>query len=69
MPKSKRKMELLAPVGSQEALRAAVQNGADAVYFGGKLFNARQYADNFAGEELRESVRYAHLYGVCVMSL
>ena len=59
-------MELLAPVGSQEALRAAVQNGADAVYFGGKLFNARQFANNFAGEELRESVRYAHLYGVRV---
>jgi len=66
MPKSEKKMELLAPVGSCEALRAAVQNGADAVYFGGKLFNARQFADNFAGDELRESIRYAHLYGVRV---
>ncbi|MGI6588886.1 MAG: DUF3656 domain-containing U32 family peptidase [Peptococcia bacterium] len=64
MPKTR--MELLAPVGSSEALRAAVQNGADAVYFGGKLFNARQFADNFAGEDLKESVRYAHLYGVRV---
>lgn len=63
---SGRKMELLAPVGSSEALRAAVQNGADAVYFGGKLFNARQFADNFAGDQLRDSVRYAHLFGVRV---
>ena len=38
------KAELLAPVGSMEALYAAVQNGADAVYLGGKVFNARQYA-------------------------
>lgn len=60
------KMELLAPAGSSEALRAAVQNGADAVYFGGKVFNARQYADNFSLEEIREFVRYAHLRGVRV---
>jgi putative protease len=60
------KMELLAPVGSSEALRAAVQNGADAVYFGGKLFNARQFADNFSIEEIKERVRYAHLRGVRV---
>lgn len=60
------KMELLAPVGSSEALRAAVQNGADAVYFGGKLFNARQYAENFSLEDIRERVRYAHLHGVRV---
>jgi putative protease len=59
-------MELLAPVGSSEALRAAVQNGADAVYFGGKLFNARQNADNFSVDEIREKVRYCHLYGVKV---
>lgn len=60
------KMELLAPVGSSEALRAAVQNGADAVYCGGKLFNARQYAENFSVEELKAQVRYAHLRGVRV---
>jgi len=62
----KTKIELLAPVGNMEALRAAVQNGADAVYMGGKSFNARQYAQNFDNEELREAVAYAHLYGVKV---
>lgn len=55
------KPELLAPAGSMEALRAAVENGADAVYLGGKLFNARQYAANFDYEELEEAVKYAHL--------
>ena len=40
-------MELLAPAGSWEALLAAIGNGADAVYLGGKDFSARQYADNF----------------------
>ncbi|MDD2401609.1 MAG: DUF3656 domain-containing protein [Clostridia bacterium] len=60
------KMELLAPVGSSEALQAAVQNGADAVYFGGEIFNARQYADNFSIDDIRQRVRYAHLYGVKV---
>lgn len=60
------KIELLAPVGSQESLRAAVQNGADAVYMGGKLFSARHYAQNFTNQELVEAVEYAHLYGVKV---
>ena len=41
------KIELLAPVGNKESLFAAVQNGADAVYLGGKLFSARQFANNF----------------------
>lgn len=59
-------IELLAPVGSIEALRAAVQSGADAVYLGGKLFSARQYAPNFSDEELKEGLEYAHLYGVKV---
>lgn len=59
-------VELLAPVGSWEALEAAVQNGADAVYLGGKLFNARHYASNFSDEELKEAVSYAHLRGVLV---
>ena len=59
-------VELLAPVGSWEALVAAVQNGADAVYLGGKLFNARHYASNFSDEELKEAVSYAHLRGVLV---
>lgn len=56
--------ELLAPVGSQEALKAAVQNGADAVYLGGKMFSARQYANNFDRNELREAFEYAHVRGV-----
>ncbi|MDX9918165.1 MAG: U32 family peptidase, partial [Gudongella sp.] len=59
-------VELLSPVGSWEALMAAVQNGADAVYLGGKLFNARHYASNFSDEELMEAVSYAHLRGVRV---
>lgn len=59
-------IELLAPVGSQEALIAAVESGADAVYLGGKAFGARHYAPNFTDEELAEGVRYAHLRGVLV---
>ncbi|MCZ7356307.1 MAG: DUF3656 domain-containing protein [Candidatus Methanoperedens sp.] len=58
------KPELLAPVGSEEALIAAVENGADAVYFGGRLFSARQYASNFNREELEWAIDYAHVRGV-----
>ncbi|MDP2841265.1 MAG: peptidase U32 family protein, partial [Candidatus Methanoperedens sp.] len=58
------KPELLAPVGSKEALIAAIDNGADAVYFGGKLFSARQYASNFTKEELEWAIDYAHVRGV-----
>lgn len=54
------KIELLAPAGNIEALKAAVENGADAVYLGGKLFNARQNANNFAKEELKRAVKFAH---------
>ena len=54
-------IEILAPVGSFQSLKAAVLNGANAVYLGGKLFNARHYASNFSNEELLEAVRYAHL--------
>lgn len=57
-------IELLAPAGSAQALTAAVQSGADAVYTGGELFSARQGADNFSFDELCEYVRYCHLYGV-----
>ncbi|GAB6157303.1 DUF3656 domain-containing protein [Desulfotomaculum varum] len=56
--------ELLAPAGSWEALVAAVQNGADAVYLGGKMFNARQSAQNFDNHELTRAVEYAHIRGV-----
>ncbi|NLX61147.1 MAG: U32 family peptidase [Tissierellia bacterium] len=61
-----KKVELLAPVGSMESLYAAVQNGAHAVYLGGKLFSARQYAANFDYEELRKAVEYCHLRNVKV---
>lgn len=60
------KPELLVPVGSQEALYAAVQSGADAIYLGGKKFNARGNANNFNNEQLLEAIKYAHLYGVRV---
>lgn len=59
-------LELLAPAGSMEALRAAVQNGANAVYLGVGPFNARQGARNFTLETLREAVQYAHIRGVAV---
>lgn len=58
------KIELLAPAGSSEALHAAVENGADAVYLGGKLFSARQLADNFDLDALKDELNYAHARGV-----
>ncbi len=61
-----RKPELLAPAGSWDALVAAVQNGADAVYLGGKSFNARHSADNFDDDELARAIEYAHVRGVKV---
>ncbi len=60
------KIELLAPAGNFEALAAAVESGADAVYLGGNKFNARAYADNFDGETLAKAVSYAHIRGVKV---
>lgn len=60
------KAELLVPVGNQDALKAAVLSGADAIYLGGQKFNARGRADNFNNEQLIEAIRYAHLYGVKV---
>ena len=59
-------MELLSPAGSMDALRAAVQNGADAVYLGSGAFNARAGAKNFTLDELQEAVRYCHIRGVRV---
>ncbi|MDD1715824.1 MAG: U32 family peptidase, partial [Methanolinea sp.] len=58
--------ELLAPAGSMDAFRAAVAAGADAVYLGGHRFGARQFADNFTLDEIREAVTYAHRQGVKV---
>ncbi|HEY5586428.1 MAG TPA: DUF3656 domain-containing protein [Ruminiclostridium sp.] len=59
-----KKIELLAPAGSYDAFMAAVENGADAVYLGGKLLNARQFAGNFDDEELERALDYAHTRGV-----
>lgn len=62
----KHKPELMSPAGSMEALMAAVQNGADAVYLGGRRFNARQSAANFDDDQLKQAVEYAHIRGVKV---
>lgn len=56
--------ELLAPAGNMDALKAAISNGADAIYLGMNKFGARAYANNFDIEELKEAVRYAHLRNV-----
>nr|UWI50855.1 DUF3656 domain-containing protein [Clostridioides difficile] len=61
-----KKIELLAPVGSFDSLKAAVQNGANAVYLGGKDFSARASANNFDRNELIEAVKYSHIRGVQV---
>lgn len=54
--------ELLSPAGSEEALHAAVDSGADAVYLGSKAFGARASAVNFDDETLTRAVEYAHLH-------
>ena len=59
-------LELLAPAGSMEALRAAVQNGANAVYLGIGTFNARQGAKNFTPQTLVDAIKYCHIRGVQV---
>jgi putative protease len=59
-------VELLAPAGSFESLRAAVENGADAVYLGGKAYSARASAVNFTPEELQSALDYCHIRGVKV---
>ena len=59
-------IELLAPAGSMDALRAAVQNGANAVYLGCGPFNARQSAKNFTPQTLKDAVKYCHIRGVDV---
>ena len=56
--------ELLAPAGSWEAMVAAVQNGADAIYLGGTMFSARAYANNFDLDQLEQAIEYAHIRGV-----
>lgn len=56
--------ELLVPVGNMDSLKAAVMNGADAIYLGGKRFGARAFAGNFNDEEMVSAIHFAHLYGV-----
>ena len=61
-----KKVELLAPAGNMDSLKAAVMAGCDAVYLGGVLFGARAFAGNFTNEEIVDAINYAHLYGVKV---
>lgn len=60
------KMELLAPAGSGESLKAAVNAGANAVYLAGRQFGARRSANNFSNEEISEVIRYCHERNVAV---
>lgn len=57
-------IELLSPVGDFECLKAAVQNGADSVYFGSDTFSARAFANNFNEENLQKAIEYAKIRGV-----
>ena len=59
----KKKVEILAPAGSFESMKAAVAAGADAVYMGGSRFGARAYAENPGEEKLLEAIDYVHLHG------
>ena len=61
-----KKVELLAPAGNLAALKAAVENGADAVYIGGDQFSARQKAENFTREQMAAGIAYAHQRGCAV---
>ena len=59
-----KKVELLSPAGDFDCLVSAVQNGADAVYFGAEQFNARANSKNFSLDELEKAINYAKLRGV-----
>lgn len=58
-----KRVELLAPAGDMDSLLAAVNNGADAVYIGGKKFGARKFAHNFDEQELKEAIQVCHTHG------
>ncbi|WP_461461720.1 peptidase U32 family protein [Methanobrevibacter sp.] len=58
--------ELLAPVGNMNHLKLAIYNGASSIYLSGKDFGARKYAENFTIDEIKEAVKFAHLYNVKV---
>lgn len=55
-----KKPELLAPGGSLEKLKTAIDYGADAVYIGGEMFSLRVAAENFSKEDMQEGIKYAH---------
>ena len=59
-----KKVELLAPAGDFDCVKAAVQNGADAIYLGASSFSARASATNFTMEELKKAIDYAHVRNV-----
>ncbi len=59
--KEEKQQELLSPAGSKESVYAAVNNGCDAIYIGGKNFNARKYASNFSDDELAEIIDFCHI--------
>lgn len=61
-----KRIELLAPAGNMEMLKAAVMAGCDAVYLGGSRYGARAFSKNFSNDEIIEAVNYCHLYGVKV---
>ncbi len=61
-----KRIELLAPAGNMDSLKAAIMAGCDAVYLGGTLFSARAFANNFTNDELIEAIKLCHLYGVKV---
>lgn len=62
--KNRKKVEVLAPAGSFDSMKAAVNAGADAVYIGGTRFGARAYADNLDQDRMIEAIDYAHLHGI-----
>ena len=64
--KERKRVELLAPAGSKEQFFAAVENGADAVYMGGRFLNAREAAEGFSDDDIERAVIYAHLRDVKV---
>ena len=59
---SEKGLELLAPAGDIQILKAVIDNGADAVYFAGEMFGARAYAKNFSKEDAKIAIEYAHLF-------
>ena len=61
-----KKPEILAPTGTIESVMAALNGGCDAIYIGGKSFNARRYAQNPSDDELKDIIDVCHLRGVKV---